>query len=43
MGGQIDWAAVPLLVEMWGVRDVEIFMEALFAVRDVMSEKSDGE
>lgn len=43
MGGQLDFAAVPLLVEMWGVRDVEIFMEALFVVRDLMSEKPDGE
>lgn len=34
MGGQIDWSALPFLVEMYGIRDPEKFVSELVAVRD---------
>lgn len=30
----LDWAALPLMVERFGVRDVEIFIEQLVAIRN---------
>ena len=33
MGG-IDWAALPAVVELYGVQDVPLFIEKLEAVRD---------
>lgn len=34
MGGQLDWAALPVVVELLGVTDVEILIHLLVALRD---------
>lgn len=34
MGGKIDYAAIPIIVEILGVMDVELMMVELFAIRD---------
>lgn len=34
MGGVIDWAALPLLCEIYGVEDVEMFISQLALLRD---------
>jgi len=34
MGGQIDWSALPFLVELYGIRDPDIFLAELVAVRE---------
>lgn len=36
MGGQVDWAALPILVEMLGVSDPEAFVHRLAVIRDNM-------
>lgn len=33
MGGQIEWTAVPLFVELYGVVDVDVFVAELVAIR----------
>lgn len=33
MDGQIDWSALPLLVDVYGVDDVEILLAELMAIR----------
>lgn len=33
MGG-LDWAALPVVVEMFGVEDVEVFVQELVAIRE---------
>ena len=33
MGGQIDWAALPILCEVHGVEDVEELLAQLSAIR----------
>ena len=35
MGGTIDWAALPLLVEIHGVDDIELLIDQLVAIREV--------
>lgn len=34
MGGQIDWSALPFLVELYGVHDPAVFVAELVAVRE---------
>lgn len=34
MGGQIDWAGLPLVADLLGVDDLEILVEQLAALRD---------
>jgi len=34
MGERMDWHALPLLIELLGVQEVEEFVAALCAVRD---------
>jgi hypothetical protein len=34
MGGQIDWAALPVIVELYGVEDVDLFIAKLDAIRE---------
>jgi hypothetical protein len=34
MGGRIDWAAMPTVVELLGIHDVELFIERLVTIRD---------
>lgn len=41
MGGTIDWQALPLIVEMLGIDDVETFVHRLTAVRDWQQENRD--
>ena len=33
MGG-IDWAALPIIIEIYGISDVEVFVAKLNAIRD---------
>ena len=33
MGGCIDWAAMPILIDVYGVEDVELFIAKLDAIR----------
>jgi hypothetical protein len=34
MGGQVDWTALPILVEMLGVEDPETLIHELTTLRD---------
>ncbi len=34
MNGSIDWAALPVIVELFNVSDVPLFISKLVAVRD---------
>lgn len=34
MGGQLDWAALPVVSELLGVADVETLIHQLVAIRD---------
>lgn len=40
MGGVIDWAALPVLVAIHGVRDVETLVRALVVIREHRSKRS---
>lgn len=40
MGG-IDWSALPLMVELYGVDDVPAFVQRLRAIRDGMREETE--
>jgi hypothetical protein len=37
MGG-LDWVALPVVVEMLGVEDVEVFVQQLVAIRQFQRE-----
>jgi hypothetical protein len=41
MGGEIDWEALPVICEMHGVKDVEILITQLAAIRDHQSKGRD--
>lgn len=43
MGGRVDWPAVPILIDLYDVTDVETFLEALFAIRDLQSMDRDDD
>lgn len=34
MGGQIDWSALPVIVELYGIDDVGVFIAKLDAIRE---------
>lgn len=34
MGGMIDWAALPIVVEIYGIEDVPLFISKLEAIRE---------
>ncbi len=34
MMGGVDWQAIPIMAEIFGVQDVEIFIEQLVTIRD---------
>jgi hypothetical protein len=34
MDGQIDWQAVPLIAEILGVDDLELFLKEIVLIRD---------
>lgn len=36
MGAELDWSALPYLVESLGVKDVDVFVAELAAMRDHM-------
>lgn len=38
MGGQIDWAALPVVAELLGADDVETLVADLIVIRDGMRE-----
>jgi hypothetical protein len=41
MGGQIDWAALPVIIELYGINDVEVFIAQLAAIRDHLRLKAE--
>jgi hypothetical protein len=41
MGGAIEWGALPVLCEMHGVRDVDLLIAWLVALRDEIKD-ADG-
>lgn len=43
MGGRVDWPAVPILIDLYDVIDVEAFLEALFAIRNIQSMDRDDD
>lgn len=42
MGGTIDWNALPVIVEMLGISDVDLLIHQLIALRDHLKESSDA-
>lgn len=34
MGGRIDWAALPVVCELYGIRDPDTFIAQLVAIRE---------
>lgn len=34
MGGVIDWQALPVLIEMYGIEDVETLLRQLITIRN---------
>jgi hypothetical protein len=40
MGNAIDWSALPLLVELYGIDDVEQLLVQLIVIRDHMNARS---
>lgn len=43
MGGRVDWPAVPILIDLYDVIDVEAFLEALFAIRNIRNMDRDDD
>jgi len=41
MGGQIDWAAIPLISETIGIIDIEKFINQLVIIREFQRENHD--
>lgn len=42
MNGEIDWSALPLLTELLAIDDIELFVDALCALRDFKITQQDG-
>lgn len=42
MGGMIDWTALPIVVELYGVEDVGLFISKLEAIREHVRMISDN-
>jgi hypothetical protein len=40
MGGVVDWSALPLLADMYGVADLPMFVAYVVAIRDEMKRAS---
>lgn len=34
MDGTIDWSAIPIIVDLYGIEDVEMFIAKLHAIRE---------
>lgn len=43
MGGALDWGALPVVAELLGVCDVEVFVAQLAALRDGLAEHRGGD
>lgn len=41
MGGALDWSALPVVAEILGIEDIEMFVHRLAAVRDWQAENRD--
>jgi hypothetical protein len=39
LGGEIDWAGLPIVVEMLGIADVELLVKQMLLIRDSQNEK----
>ena len=39
MGGEIDWAGLPVVVELLGIADVELLVKQMLLIRDSQNEK----
>lgn len=42
MGGCIDWAALDIIVELYGIEDVPLFISQLDEIRRHMAKRSNG-
>lgn len=42
MGGRLDYQALPVLVEYYGVTDVELLLDELLAIRDHQDRQANG-
>ena len=40
MGGEVNWTALPVIAEMFGITDVECFLARLTALRDHQQRQS---
>ncbi len=40
MGGMLDWSALPVLVDVYGVDDVETLIKQLTTIRDDQAEQA---
>lgn len=41
MGGEINWAALPVVAELFGIEDIEPFLMQLVAIRDWQRDNSE--
>lgn len=39
MGGKLNWTALPVIVEMFGIEDVEAFVRELAVIREHQNRK----
>jgi hypothetical protein len=42
MGGQIEWPALEILAEVYGVEDIEMLIRALLAIRQYKESRPRG-
>lgn len=42
MSGELDWNAIPVLCEMYGVEDADVLIVQLLAIRDHVRRKADA-
>lgn len=42
MGGQIDWAGLPLVADLLGIEDLETLIVQLSLIRDHLTRRDDG-
>jgi len=40
MGGRIDWAAVPVLAEAYGIEDLELFIDLLGTIQEHVAKRN---
>ena len=39
LGGEIDWSALPIVVELLGINDADVLIRDLIVIRDVQAKK----